>query len=99
MIKIQINPNTRYEFPNLSDIFDITRVDGVVHLIQYEDTILMIALLPIYPPQLYDMKADLTKTPKADYSPAREQLRQYKQLREYDQYRCRDIYCDNHFWT
>lgn len=99
MIRIQINPNTRYEFPNLSEIEDITKVDGVIHLIQYEDTVVMVGLLPVYPPQLMDMDSDLTKAPKADYSLAREQLNQYKQLMEYDEFRSRDVYCDNHFWS
>ena len=99
MIKLQTNPNTRwYEFPNLSFVYVITQVDGVIHLIQEEDSVIMIALIPDYPPELLDMKADLTKAPKADYTRAREQLKEYKQLMEYNG-KSRDVYCDNHFWS
>ncbi len=98
MIKLQTNPNTRYEFPNLSFVYVITQVDGVIHLIQEEDNVIMIALIPDYPPQMFDMKADLTKAPKADYTRAREQLKEYKQLMEYNG-KSRNVYCDNHFWS
>lgn len=99
MIKLQTNPTTRYEFPNLSFVYVITQMDGIIHLIQEEDSIIMIALIPDYPPLLLDMEADLTKAPKADYTKARQQLKEYKKLMEYDNCKSRDVFCDNHFWS
>lgn len=99
MIKIQTNPNTIYQFPNLTEVNDITEMDGVIHLIQYDDSIVMIWMNPDYPPELLDMKADLTKAKKADYTKVKQQLKEYKKLMEYEGYRCRDIDCDIHFWS